>query len=180
MSPALALTSVPGWAVTSTRPPADTSGRYWTVIAFGPAGNEVAREWSDDIYAAGRESGLRIHRIAEGDADEACAALVADLAEARVGWRLMLAGPASVCLRVRAKALECNIADDEMTIASTDTGGRDVQCVHCRTVTSVRADLEDVVPCTGCGRNLVVYYHVSRRQGAHLGFMIDAEEQVAS
>ncbi len=176
MRPALELTSVPPWAVTATRPRADTSGRYWTVIAFGAGGDEVVRDWSDEIYAAGRESGLRIHRVDEHDADAACAALVADVAGARVGWRLMLAGPANACLRVRATALDLGIADDEIVVASTEVGLRTVQCVHCRAVTSVRAELEDVVPCVGCSRNLVVYYHVSRRQGAHLGFMIDAEE----
>ncbi|WP_412093762.1 hypothetical protein [Mycolicibacterium iranicum] len=30
--------------------------------------------------------------------------------------------------------------------------------------------------CRGCGRTLLVYYHISRRQGAHLGFMVDAEQ----
>ena len=44
------------------------------------------------------------------------------------------------------------------------------------TVTQARVELEDVLPCAGCERNLVVYYHVSRRQGVHLGFMVDAEE----
>ena len=52
--------------------------------------------------------------------------------------------------------------------------------VHCRTVTTAAVELSEVLPCSGCGRNLLVYYHVSRRQGAHLGYMVDAEEQSAS
>lgn len=41
MRPALELTSVPRWAVTVTNPDADLSGRYWTVIAFGPGTADV-------------------------------------------------------------------------------------------------------------------------------------------
>ncbi len=55
-----------------------------------------------------------------------------------------------------------------------------MHCVHCRTVTTAAVELSEVLPCSGCGRNLLVYYHVSRRQGAHLGYMVDAEEQSAS
>ncbi|MBX7431433.1 hypothetical protein JDV09_04815 [Mycobacterium sp. Y57] len=177
MSPALELTSVPPWATTPTRPDADTTGRSWTVIAFGPAGAGVAHRWSAQLAAAGTGSAPRVHEIADGADDAARAALGADLADARVGWRLMMAGPADACLRLRAHAVTLGVADDEMTVASTDVTSRSVQCVHCRTVTSAAVQLEDVVPCAGCGRNLLVYYHVSRRQGAHLGFMVDAERQ---
>ncbi|CAA0134881.1 Uncharacterised protein [Mycolicibacterium vanbaalenii] len=180
MGPALELTSVPAWSTVVTRPDADLSGRQWTVIAFGPAGAEVAGGWSEQIAVTGSESTVRIHQVAlHGDDGAARTALLADLADARVGWRLMVAGPAHACLRVRALAMEMGIADDEMTVASTDVASRSVQCVHCRTVTSATVELEDVLPCRGCGRNLLVYYHVSRRQGAHLGFMVDAEEQAA-
>ncbi|VEG56743.1 Uncharacterised protein [Mycolicibacterium aurum] len=180
MKPALELTSVPAWATAPTRPPADTSGRYWTVVAFGDAGAEVARAWTAEIAATGRESGLRVHAVDDGGDEQARAALRADLAEARVGWRLMMAGPASACLRLRADAVDAGVADDEMTVASTDVGQRAVHCAHCRAVTSGAIQLEDVVPCAGCGRKLFVYYHVSRRQGLHLGFMVDAEGQEAS
>jgi dimethylamine monooxygenase subunit C len=180
MKPALELTSVPAWATTPTRPPADITGRYWTVIAFGPAGAEVARSWNAEIASAGRESGVRVHEVGADDGDGARDALDADLVDARVGWRLMMAGPASACLRLRGDAVAAGVADDEMTVASTDVGQRLVHCAHCRTVTAAAVELEHVIPCAGCGRNLLVYYHISRRQGVHLGFMVDAEGQVAS
>lgn len=179
MRPALELTSVPAWATTPTRPPADTAGRYWTAVAFGDAGADVVRTWCDEISAAGFESGLAVHRFGADDVEEACAAVVSDAVRARVGWRLMMAGPATACLRLRAKAVDLGIADDEMTVASTDVEQRAVRCVHCRTVTTRAAELEETVTCLGCGRTLLVYYHISRRQGAHLGFMVDAEQQVA-
>ncbi|PRC42834.1 hypothetical protein C6A85_000000108455 [Mycobacterium sp. ITM-2017-0098] len=180
MKPALELTSVPDWATTPTTPPADTTGRYWTVIAFGDAGAEVARGWNVEIASTGRESGVVVHELGADDAERARDALLADLADARVGWRLMMAGPASACLRLRGEAVAAGVGDDETTVASTDVGQRLVQCVHCRTVTAATVELEQVIPCAGCGRNLLVYYHVSRRQGVHLGFMADAEEQAAS
>lgn len=177
MSPALELTSVPAWAVTPTTPDADISGRYWTIVAFGSSGGDIARMWCTQIAAAGYESAIRLHEVPaiEGD-DQARAALIADLADARVGWRLMMAGPAHACLRLRALAVQLDVADDEMTVASTEVDSRAVHCVHCRTVTCEPVQIDDVLPCSGCGRNLLVYYHVSRRQGVHLGFMVDAEE----
>ena len=174
MKPALDVTSVPGWAVCLSRPPADITGRSWTIIAFGERGAEIAHEWCRQIAATGHESAIRLHRVT--DTAAAKEALRSDLADARVGWRLMMAGPAHACLELRAQAVALDIADDEITVASTEVGQRSVQCVHCLTVTQARVELEDVLPCAGCERNLVVYYHVSRRQGVHLGFMVDAEE----
>ncbi|MGE0214821.1 dimethylamine monooxygenase subunit DmmA family protein [Mycolicibacterium sp.] len=178
MDPALELTSVPPWATTPTRPGADLSGRFWSIVAFGTAGADVAEFWCGQIAAVADESAVRVHEF--GADDSASDALAADVVDARVGWRLMMAGPAYACLRLRAAALALGVADDEITVASTEVRTRSVQCAHCRAVTCRPTQLEDVVACAGCGRNLFVYYHVSRRQGAHLGFMVDAEQQAAS
>lgn len=178
MRPALELTSVPVWATGETRPGADLTGRSWTIIAFGAAGQQAAQRWCEEIASAGAEFSVRLHEFPDGPADgPAGEALRADLATARVGWRLMMAGPAVSCLRLRAAAVAAGVADDEMTVASTDVTRRAVQCVHCRAVTVAAVELEDVVVCSGCQRNLLVHYHVSRRQGAHLGYMVDAEKQ---
>lgn len=174
MRPALELTSVPHWAVTVTIPDADLSGRRWTVVAFGPGTTDVVSRWSDQIASRHGLAAVRVHRV--NDDDAARAAVDQDLDGAVVGWRLMMAGPADACLRLRAHALAAGVSDDEITVASTDVTTRDLRCVHCDAVTATSAALEEVVGCRGCGRNLLVYYHVSRRLGAHLGFMIDAEE----
>jgi hypothetical protein len=173
MKPDLDLTSVPGWTVQPSRPPADTSGRSWTIIAFESYGAEVDRDWQAQIAAAGRPSEVNVHQVADGAA--AVDVLRADLAAARVGWRLMMAGPAHACLSLRAEAVALGVADDEMTVATGDVATRPVQCVHCLTVTHGQVALEGVLPCAGCGRNLLVHYHVSRRRGAHLGYQVDAE-----
>lgn len=181
MRPPLELTSLPAWAVVPVRSGADTSGRYWTIVV--PAGtvdaavDEIVSAWVAQIVAARPGAQPRVHRV--GD-DDAGAAIDADLADAVVGWRLMIAGPADFCLRVRAHALGAGVADDEITVGSTEVCFRDVRCAHCATVTRAAVELEGIVPCSGCQRNLFVYYHVSRLSGAHLGFMADADEPGAA
>jgi len=181
MGPALELTSVPPWTVTRTLPPADVSGRSWAIVAFGGDAEPVVTTWTAQLAAAHPDRLPRVYRVADDAA--AREALTAELAQAVVGWRLMVAGPATSCVRLRAHAMAAGVADDEITIATTEVATRDVQCVHCRTITTAAVAIEDTLECSGCGRNLLVYYHVSRLQGAHLGFMVDAEqlpEEVAS
>lgn len=130
MTLALESTSIPAWAVVPSRADADLSGRYWTVIAF--ADTDVA-DWLAQIEARHPGAAPRVHRVADDAAAER--ALTADLATALVGWRLMIAGPADACLRLRAHAVRNHVGDDEITVASTDIAHRDVHCAHCRTVT---------------------------------------------
>jgi hypothetical protein len=110
-----------------------------------------------------------VHQVADDDA--ATGAVGADVSTARVGWRLMIAGPADACLRLRAHALGLGVGDDEITVASTDVTDKDVHCAHCRAVTHDAVPLGGVVACRGCGRRLAVQAHVSRRIGAHLGVL---------
>lgn len=160
---------MPAWAVAPSRPDADLSGRYWTVVAFGVDGVAIAADWIDQIQSRHPGATPRVHRVADDEA--ARDAVTADLATALVGWRLMIAGPADACLRLRAHAVRNRVGDDEITVASTDVAHRDVHCAHCRGVTRASVELEGSVTCRGCGRNLVVHQHVSRRIGAHLGIM---------
>jgi hypothetical protein len=172
MKPALEFTSVPTWATTAERPDADLSGRYWTVVAIGVDADVIAHEWAAQIAAHAPGADIRVHRVTDDDA--ASAAVTADLADAVVGWRLMVAGPAHACLRLRAHAMQCGAADDEITVASTAVRTREVRCALCGTVTRGEMRLGDELRCSGCGRNLVVHHHVSRRLGAHLGLLVDA------
>ena len=171
MKPELASTSVPAWANAPARPRVDLTGRSWSIVAFDAA--DVARDWTDELADRRPDAAVRVHLV--GTDAEARAAITADVAAAVVGWRLMLAGPADACLRMRALAVAAGVSDDELTVATTDVGTRDVRCAHCSVTTNAEVGLEGVVACSGCGRKLFVYYHVSRRLGAHLGFMVDAE-----
>ncbi|WP_206051823.1 dimethylamine monooxygenase subunit DmmA family protein [Nocardioides ferulae] len=109
------------------------------------------------------------------DAPAAETALAAALERARVGVRVALAGPAGACLRLRAVALGAGAEDDEIHVHATEAGTAEVFCAHCSTATATAVGVDGVVPCTGCGRDLVVYHHVSRRLGQYLGFQVDAE-----
>lgn len=173
MTPDLDLTSVPPWAVEPTCPAADLTGRQYTVLAIGVDAAAIADRWVTEIRVARPDAEPRVHHVT--DAAAACATLDADLADANVGWRLLLAGPAHACLRVRARALERGAADDEITVASTEVGIREVYCAHCRLTTTASVGLTAELCCPGCRRQLFVYYHVSRRLGAHLGFATTAD-----
>lgn len=178
----LQLTSVPDWATTARRPDADLSGRYWSAVGLGAEAESVISAWTAQIAARHPDADVRVHLIPAGDNSDAdaTAAVSADLADALVGWRLMIAGPADACLRLRAHALRSGVADDEMVVASTAVDTREVLCVHCGARNRAEVDIEDVTPCSGCQRRLFVYYHVSRLEGAHLGFMVDAEQPVGA
>jgi hypothetical protein len=177
MAPPLELTSVPPWAVAPLCPDADLTGRHWTVVAIGDDAAAIAAAWTHQIATQRPDARPRVHQVA--DAEAACEALEADLADAVVGWRLLLAGPAHACLRVRAHALELGAVDDEITVASTEVDTREILCAHCRAITTARVELTATVPCADCGCELVVYYHVSRRLGTHLGFAAAAHHRGA-
>jgi DNA-directed RNA polymerase subunit RPC12/RpoP len=178
MKPDLEMTSVPPWAVTPQHSDADLSGRSWTIVGFGVDAEPVVAAWTAQIAAHQPMAHISVHAVADDDA--AVRALDSDLAGALVGWRLMIVGPADACLRLRARALRLGIADDEIVVATTAVSTRDVLCAHCGARTRAEIGLEGIVACLACGRRLLVYYHVSRMQAAHLGFMADAEEVTAS
>lgn len=171
MSPPIELTSVPPWALSTTTPPSDPTGRTYSLVVLGEPGRVVAAQWATEL--GDRLDAVQMHVVR--DLAAARAVLATDLVTARVGWRLMLAGPLAEVMALRADALAGGLADDEITIATTSTEVRPVLCSHCSHVAQARAGVGEVVTCGGCGRQLLVYHHVSRRRAAFLGFMVDAE-----
>lgn len=168
MNPALELTSVPAWAVRPTTQDRDPAAAACSAFAVGALAEEAAEKWLADVSVPSR-----LHE--KTDVASAVRAFDEDLAEARVGWRVLLAGTLVDVLRLRAHALDRGLGDDEIAVATTDTDHLPVACAHCSTVLVERAAIGDVVPCQGCGRSLLVYHHVSRRKAAFLGFQVDAE-----
>jgi hypothetical protein len=131
--PALDLTSVPRWATEVTCPPVDLSGRQWAIIAVCAAAMQVTQRWRDEISRSIAGSDVVVHEILDGGTgDLAGEALHAELADARVGRRLMIAGPADCCLSLRAAAVAAGVADGEMSIASTGIARRAVLCAQRR------------------------------------------------
>lgn len=172
----LSQTSLPAWAYEPAVQEADPSGRVHTLIVLARASSQegadaVATRWEAQL------AGCDVRRHDCGDAELAAAVVRAALGRAVVGHRLGVIGTAQDCLAVRAVALRAGMADDELYFAALDARERTVWCAHCRATTVTTAALDEVVGCAGCARSLVVYAHVSRLRGHHLGFMADAEDQ---
>ncbi|CAN5181247.1 hypothetical protein BH09ACT8_BH09ACT8_11190 [soil metagenome] len=89
--------------------------------------------------------------------------------------RVRMSGAAGVCLKLRRVALAAGLEDDEITAQPVGEGALEVFCTHCRAVTTSHVGVGHEVACTGCGRNLVIYHHVSRMRGQFMGFMADVE-----
>ena len=101
------------------------------------------------------------------------------LERARVGWHFVIVGRHSQASVIRAQLLSAGAIDSEISVVLTDSGvaqERRVYCPHCGHVTCSPAAVGATVACAGCEAPLVVYYHYSRRLGAHLGYRVDSEE----
>lgn len=169
--PALEHTSVPAWAVgvASVGSPA-LAGTSYLLVGVGPEGEAEVAAWASGL------GDLEVTRVVGTDVEVVAADLAAALVCSTVGVRVWLTGPVAACLALRARAVVAGVEDDELYVAPLAAAGIDLWCVHCGTVSSVPAAIDDVVPCVGCFRNLLVYPHVSRRTGHFLGFQVDAEE----
>lgn len=165
----LADTSVPPWVLNCAPAALDETGAAYLLVGVGADAAALLKQWHDEL------PGRRVTVIAEADVAHACAALTQCLLQAQVGVRVRLAGPAGACLKVRAAALAAGLEDDEIAVVASGPSEIEVFCTHCRATTSTRASIGEVVACRGCGRNLLVYHHVSRRTGQFMGFMADAE-----
>jgi ferredoxin-NADP reductase len=175
---------------------ADTGGRYHVMLGLG-VGREpllcvlaelgaaepaaLARTQVLYVPAAGDNAplapqfavaGLGAVRLF-GSAGELLAAFRPLLEGSLMGTRLYVAGPESFIGTAMQLALEFNLNKDEIRAEECGTLARRVHCVHCRSVTeNVRTN---IVTCSGCGLHLLVRDHYSRRLGAYMGVMADAE-----
>lgn len=163
-------TSVPRWP--AEIPAVDPAGRAVALLAFGAAGKRLLTAWR---AAVPERTPVWSHVVDRAD-DDSLGLLARQVAEARVGWRLMLAGPEVDVLAARSVAIGLGVLDAEIRTVVTGAARKRVFCPHCRGTTETAAPVAAEVPCAGCGRRLHVYGHVSRRLGAYLGFMADAEE----
>ncbi len=108
-----------------------------------------------------------------GNGFEACEQLLKRrLDQAHVGVRLYLIGSEAFICRLESLALAAGLLSSEIQ-AKTLTGEVRVWCTHCKAVTQTSAC--NLAECRGCGRQLTVYHHFSKRHGAYMGFQADAE-----
>lgn len=105
------------------------------------------------------------------------AALSPVLAQAQplaVNERLCAQGTEPFVWRVAALAAQAGLATAQVQLAHAGSQRRRVWCTHCHGFTEGVST--NVVACAGCGRHLLVRDHFSRRHGAFMGVMVDAEQ----
>lgn len=100
-------------------------------------------------------------------------ALKRRLEEERMGLRLYAVGTEPFLWNVRGVASDFGMAAEEVHLYAMGTAARRVFCNHCRTITEHVTT--NVFACSGCGANLFVRDHFSRRINAFAGVQVDAE-----
>lgn len=153
-------------------PEVDPTGRDYAVLALGVPARPVAAAWARRIELSGATSWVS---YAPELSDGVLAAFRSRLAEATVGWRLMLCGPEHEVLRLRSEAVRAGALPVEIRMHTTASGLRRVYCAHCRHLTIGDIAVGDLLKCGGCGLTLVCYHHFSRRLAAYLAYQADAE-----
>lgn len=91
----------------------------------------------------------------------------------RMGTQIYVAGAEGFIWAVAKVAADFGVDDSAIVKELTGTLARPVYCVHCKAITgNVNSN---IVACSGCTRKLFVRDHFSRRLGAYMGLMVDAE-----
>ena len=105
------------------------------------------------------------------------AALASELVQAagafRVGDRLYVQGTEPFIWDVASLACAAGLTPEQVRLAHAGSLRRRVWCAHCHRFTENVST--STVPCANCGRHLLVRDHFSRRHGAFMGVMVDAE-----
>lgn len=105
--------------------------------------------------------------------DEAMLAVKNYLPKALMGLRIYAAGSEKFMWAITDIAAEYGVDDIDINKELTGTLARSVYCVHCKAITHEAHT--NIKKCVGCGRMLFVRDHFSRRLGAYMGLMVDAE-----
>ncbi len=101
-------------------------------------------------------------------------ALTEKLPEYYMGTQFYVTGREAFIWAVVDVLKQVGVQDKNVMKEVSGTLARSVYCVHCKTVNyNVK---QNIHTCTSCGLTLIVRDHFSRRMGAYMGFMVDAEE----
>ena len=90
-----------------------------------------------------------------------------------MGTRVYVAGSESFigsCVQVTAHYA---MNADEVQCEHVGSAARRVYCIHCKAANEQVTT--NIVRCAGCGRDLLVRDHYSRRLAGFMGVMVDAE-----
>jgi hypothetical protein len=108
------------------------------------------------------------------NANEALKALKNSLPNCYMGTRFYVAGSEEFIWQVTKELYNFGVQSDDIDKELCGTLARTVYCVHCKTIT--KNVHHNIVSCDGCQRKLFVRDHFSRRLGAYMGLMVDAEQ----
>jgi hypothetical protein len=95
------------------------------------------------------------------------------LARENIGFRLYAIGSEAFIWDAAAIARTHGLGPDEVFLCAADHSCRRVYCIHCRTMNHDVAT--SLTRCVGCGAQLLVRDHFSRRLAAFMGVQADAE-----
>ena len=167
----------------------DMEGRVHLLAAHGDGGECLLRllaaapdapisvRYAPDADAADHSAGLARALSKHCSSFDSVAALFdglrADLARARMGLRLYLAGSEQFLWSATRIAADFGLCADEIRREHFGSSARSVYCVHCKTITSQVST--NIMTCPGCARSLLVRDHYSARLAAYMGFQVDAE-----
>jgi hypothetical protein len=189
-APTMLIAGIKSRPVYTTLAP-DLGGRYHLLVGQGSGGDALLRlleampAGADThvLYATESLSGTnkREELRARGLSDlrvfttqaETVVALDRTLAACVMGTRLYAAGSESFIGSAVQVAMKYNLNGDEVQREHCGSAARRVYCIHCKA--SNQNVQKNIVKCAGCGRNLLVRDHYSRRLGAYMGVMADAE-----
>jgi hypothetical protein len=101
------------------------------------------------------------------------ASLGARLAREPVGLRLYAVGTEPFLWDVNNVARAAGLGGGEIFLKHAGSLKRRVYCSHCKTMNEDVT--KNIVKCRGCGANLFVRDHFSRRLAAYMGVAVDAE-----
>ncbi|MBP0588459.1 hypothetical protein J8I87_01750 [Paraburkholderia sp. LEh10] len=96
-----------------------------------------------------------------------------DTATATIGLRIYVLGSEPFIWSVRRIAQHHGLAPEAVQLQHSGTLQRRVYCIHCHAFNEPVT--QNVVACCGCGRQLYVRDHFSRRLAAFMGVQADAE-----
>lgn len=174
------VTSRPVYAPLRPQPEA---GRHWLVLdgpsmdqallaslasAFAPVAQGLQVWWIGAV-----EPAINLSPVTVLSDLSALGSALDNQGPPRVSDRLFVQGNEPFVWAVFLRAQQLGLAEGQIQLAHAGSQRRRIWCTHCHGFTENVST--STVPCAGCGRELLVRDHFSRRHGAFMGVMVDAE-----